>query len=107
MHVLDNPVWTALTSKLSALALSNAMARRFPPEMTLLGAMPANTPMAFDSLNRLVGKDAVILYFTTKPTLPAGWEIVRAVELQQMVQDAADSAPPAGSLGGIEASAPP
>jgi len=37
MHALDNPVWTALTGKLSALALSNAMARRFPPEMTLLG----------------------------------------------------------------------
>jgi ribosomal protein S18 acetylase RimI-like enzyme len=88
MHMLDNPVWTALTSKQASLALSNAMARRFPPEMTLLGAMPANTPMAFDSLARLIGKDAVTLYFTALPGLPAGWEVVRAVELQQMVQEA-------------------
>lgn len=87
MHALDNPVWTALTGKQSALALSNAMARRFPPEMTLLGAVPANTPMALDSLARLIGKEAVTLYFTTTPGLPAGWEVVRAVELQQMVQD--------------------
>jgi ribosomal protein S18 acetylase RimI-like enzyme len=102
MHVLDNPVWTALTGKLSALALSNAMARRFPPEMTLLGAVPANTPMAFDSLARLIGKDAVTLYFTAEPNLPSGWEVVRAVELQQMVQEADASPLPAQSGNVIE-----
>jgi len=88
MLPLDNPIWTALTTKQAQHAHSSALARRFPPEMTLLGALAANTAMAFDSLAQLIQRDAVNLYFTSPPQIPAGWEIVRAVELHQMVQEA-------------------
>jgi len=88
MLPLDNAVWTALTTKQAQHAQSSALARRFPPEMTLLGALAANTAMAFDSLAQLIQRDAVTLYFTSPPQIPAGWEIVRAVELHQMVQEA-------------------
>src|SRR5579864_6164530 len=84
---LDNAVWTALTTKQAQHAHTSALARRFPPEMTLLGALAANTAMAFDSLAQLIQRDAVTLYFTSPPQIPAGWEIVRAVELHQMVQE--------------------
>jgi ribosomal protein S18 acetylase RimI-like enzyme len=94
MHPLDNPIWTALTTKQAALAHSGALARRFPPEMTLLGALAANTPMAFDSLAQLVQRDAVTLYFTSPPNLPGGWEIVRAVELRQMVLETPTASAP-------------
>ena len=87
MLPLDNAVWTALTTKQAQHAQSSALARRFPPEMTLLGALAANTAMAFDSLAQLIQRDAVTLYFTSPPQIPAGWEIVRAVELHQMVQE--------------------
>ncbi|HEV7520283.1 MAG TPA: GNAT family N-acetyltransferase [Candidatus Angelobacter sp.] len=87
MHALDNAVWTALTTKQSQHAHSSALARRFPPEMTLLGALAANTSMAFDSLAQLIQRDAVTLYFTAPPQIPTGWENVRAVELHQMVQE--------------------
>src|SRR5258708_40238044 len=87
MQTLNNAVWTALTTKQAQLALSSALARRFPPEMTLLGALAANTAMAFDSLAQLIQRDAVTLYFTSAPQIPNGWEIVRAVELHQMVQE--------------------
>jgi len=87
MHPLDTPVWTALTTKQAALAHSSALARRFPPEMTLLGALAANTAMAFDSLAQLIQNDSVTLYFSASPKLPAGWDVVRAVELHQMVQE--------------------
>ena len=87
MHSLDTPIWTALTTKQAQHAHTSALARRFPPEMTLLGALAANTAMAFDSLAQLIQRDAVTLYFTSPPQIPAGWEIVRAVELHQMVQE--------------------
>lgn len=87
MNLLDNAVWTALTTKQAQLAHTSALARRFQPEMTLLGALAANTAMAFDSLAQLIQRDAVTLYFTSPPQIPVGWEIVRAVELHQMVQD--------------------
>jgi predicted GNAT family acetyltransferase len=92
MLPLDRPIWTALTTKQSQIAHSNELARRFPPEMTLLGALAAHTTMAFDSLAQLIQRDAVTLYFTSPPQIPAGWEIVRAVELHQMVQET--EAPP-------------
>jgi ribosomal protein S18 acetylase RimI-like enzyme len=95
MHPLDNPVWTALTTKQASLAHSNALARRFSPEMTLLGALAANTAMAFDSLAQLIQRDTVTLYFPSQPTLPRGWEIVRAVELYQMVQEESEPSSPA------------
>jgi predicted GNAT family acetyltransferase len=88
MLPLDNAVWTALTTKQAQHVQSSALARRFPPEMTLLGALAANTAMAFDSLAQLIQRDAVTLYFTSPPQIPTGWEIVRAVELHQMVQEA-------------------
>ena len=87
MHPLDNQVWTALTTKQAHLAHSSALARRFPPEVTLLGALAANTAMAFDSLAQLIGREAVTLYFPTPPKLAPGWEVLRAVELHQMVQE--------------------
>lgn len=95
MHPLDNPVWTALTTKQASLAHSNALARRFSPEMTLLGALAANTAMAFDSLAQLIQRDTVTLYFPSQPTLPRGWEVVRAVELHQMVQEESEPSSPA------------
>ena len=88
MLPLDTPIWTALTTKQAQHAQSSALARRFPPEMTLLGALAANTAMAFDSLAQLIQRDAVTLYFTSPPQIPAGWDVVRAVELHQMVQEA-------------------
>jgi len=87
MLPLDNAVWTALTTKQAQQAHSSALARRFPPEMTLLGALAANTAMAFDSLAQLIQRDAVTLYFTAPPTLTPGWDVIRAVELHQMVQE--------------------
>jgi ribosomal protein S18 acetylase RimI-like enzyme len=93
MLPLDNPIWTALTTKQAQHAHTSALARRFPPEMTLLGALAANTAMAFDSLAQLIQRDAVTLYFTSPPQIPAGWEIVRAVELHQMLQEI-DAPPP-------------
>ncbi|MGZ4873845.1 MAG: GNAT family N-acetyltransferase [Candidatus Angelobacter sp.] len=92
MLPLDNPIWTALTTKQAQHAHSSALARRFPPEMTLLGALAANTAMAFDSLAQLIQRDAVTLYFTSPPQIPTGWDVVRAVELHQMVQET--EAPP-------------
>jgi ribosomal protein S18 acetylase RimI-like enzyme len=87
MLPLDSPIWTALTTKQAQHAQSSALARRFPPEMTLLGALAANTAMAFDSLAPLIQRDPVTLYFTSPPQIPAGWDVLRAVELHQMVQE--------------------
>ena len=97
MLPLDNPIWTALTTKQAQHAHTSALSRRFPPEMTLLGALAANTAMAFDSLSQLIQRDAVTLYFNSPPQIPAGWDIVRSVELHQMVQETEAQSPSVNS----------
>src|SRR5260221_13669819 len=87
MNALDNAVWTALTTKQAQQAHSSALARRFPPEMTLLGALAANTTMVFDFLAQLIQRDAVTLYFTAPPKLTPGWDVIRSVELHPLVQE--------------------
>ena len=94
MLPLDNPIWTALTTKQAQLAHTSALARRFQPEMTLLGALAANTAMAFDSLAQLIQRDPVTLYFPAAPKLTAGWDVIRAVELHQMVLERETAASP-------------
>ena len=101
MHPLDTPVWTALTTRQAHLAHSSALARRFPPEMALLGALAANTAMAFDSLAQLIQRDAVTLYSSTPLNMPPGWEVLREVELHQMVKQ--DAAPPDEATGRVAA----
>ncbi len=98
MLPLDNAIWTALTTKQAQLAHTSALARRFQPEMTLLGALAANTAMAFESLAQLIQRDAVTLYFTSPPQIPTGWDILRDVELHQMVQEI-EALPPSPERG--------
>ncbi len=91
MHLLDNPVWTALTTYQAGVALVEGMARRFPPEMAILGALALPLPPAWASLARLAKKPVALYSAGPLPLLP-GWTITRHVELLQMVLNEADSA---------------
>jgi ribosomal protein S18 acetylase RimI-like enzyme len=94
MNPLDNPAWTALTSHQSPIALVEGMARRFPPEMTVFGALALHLPQAWNSLARLAARAPVGLYSTAPLQPPSGWSIMRHVELFQMLQEAADAPAP-------------
>lgn len=92
MHPLDNPAWTALTTHQSAIALVEGMARRFPPEMAVHGALALPMPQAWESLARLA-RAPVGLFSAAPLQLPSGWTVTRHVELFQMVpEDTASSA---------------
>ena len=84
MHPLDNPIWTALTTHQSQVALSSGLARRFPPEMALHGAVAVPLPDAYQALARL-SSAPVTMFFRSRPMLPPGWIVVREVQLLQMV----------------------
>jgi ribosomal protein S18 acetylase RimI-like enzyme len=90
MHPLANPAWTALTTHQSAIALVEGMARRFPPEMAVHGALALPMPQAWESLARLA-RAPVGLFSSAALHLPPGWTVTRHVELFQMVQEATTS----------------
>lgn len=96
MHPLDNPAWTALTTHQAPVALVEGMARRFPPEMAVHGALALPMPQAWESLARLARVAPVGLFSAAPLALPAGWTVTRHVELSEMVQEdgaAATAAP--------------
>ncbi|MBZ5530801.1 MAG: GNAT family N-acetyltransferase [Acidobacteriia bacterium] len=88
MHPLDNPTWKALTTHQSQIALVAGMARRFPPEVAVHGALALPLPPAYQDLLRL-SPEPVGLFSFQKLQPPPGWTVVRAVELSQMVQTTA------------------
>jgi ribosomal protein S18 acetylase RimI-like enzyme len=93
MHPLDNPTWTALTTLQAKFAVSSETAKRFPPEMTVLGALHEFSGKAFASLATLATEHPVTLYSATESPLPPGWTIVRHIQLAQMVHEGELPAP--------------
>ncbi len=96
MHPLDNPSWKALTTHQSQFALATGMARRFPPEMCIHGALALPMPPAFQDMAKL-SPEPVGLLTRQKPMLPPGWTVTRAVELLEMVQEGPEAASSAAS----------
>lgn len=86
MHPLDNPIWTALTTKQVRFAETCRLARRFPLEVTALGAFPEPSREAYVSLACLQKeREATALFLHEDPELPAGWTLHERVPLVQMV----------------------
>ncbi len=86
MHPLDHPAWTALTTHQSAIALVEGMARRFPPEMAVHGALALPLPQAWESMSRLT-RVPVGIFSAAPLSPPPGWTVTRHVELIQMVHE--------------------
>src|SRR5882724_4914462 len=87
MHPLDNPIWTALTTSLAHLAESKGFARRFPADVSVLGAVFPPTDQAYNSLAQISGANPVGLFRQELAPLPAGWTVISSVPLLQMVYE--------------------
>jgi predicted GNAT family acetyltransferase len=91
-ELLDNPIWSALTTDHAGLALGGAnpenQARRYPVEIGPLSGMPAETEGSWEALADLVEPDGVVgLFFRETPRIPENWTVVRSGELVQMVAE--------------------
>jgi ribosomal protein S18 acetylase RimI-like enzyme len=86
MHPLDNPTWSALTSHQAGFAIVDGMARRFPPEVCVHGAIASPILPAWQSLAR-IARDPVAIFSLHPPQLPPEWTTTRQVELREMLQD--------------------
>jgi ribosomal protein S18 acetylase RimI-like enzyme len=87
MHLLDNPIWTALTTRQTHFAEGGRWARRFPPAVTALAGFPEIRDEAFEELAGLGGGAPAGLFLPAAPELPEGWNDVRQAQLLQMVHE--------------------
>jgi ribosomal protein S18 acetylase RimI-like enzyme len=88
VQLLDNPIWNALTTEHSALALRNGQARRYPAEIGPLSGLGEQTPEAYEALRTLTGTGAggFAAQFLAEPPLDRpGWSLIRGGLMTQMI----------------------
>jgi GNAT superfamily N-acetyltransferase len=85
MHVLDNPVWHALTGPHATLAERVPLAARYPPEVSIFSALP-DTPTndAWDALRDLVGPGAGAFLARNGLEHPDDWIVQVDLPCRQM-----------------------
>lgn len=97
MHVLDNPVWSALTSRQASFAKSSGGLRRYRPDIGPFVGSADQTPESFADLADLVTPgDHAVLNLVAPIAPPPGFTIRMMREAVQMV--AVRSAPPPPDL---------
>jgi GNAT superfamily N-acetyltransferase len=84
-HMLDNPIWSALTTDHADLALGSGGARRYPPEIGPLSGMPEQTDGGYAALRELTAPGGMAaLFLCEAPKPPMGWTLARHGGLVQM-----------------------
>lgn len=100
--LLDNPIWSALTTDHAGIALGDARARRYPPDIGPLSGIPEQSQESYDSLAQLAGPGGAVAIFHREPLrLPPGWTLLRRGALDQMIALEPRPLPPE-SLSGVE-----
>jgi predicted GNAT family acetyltransferase len=96
--LLDNPIWSALTTDQAQLAQGGSLAKRFPRDVASFAAMPDQSAAAYQALEERLEGDIAALFLDSAPVLPTNWSMVVSGEVYQMVCEAPPPAQPNLSL---------
>lgn len=98
IHPLDRPIWAALTTRQSHLALGDGLARRFPAEVGPFADMADMSAASFAALGELMAPSEYVVLFTPdKVSAPGGFKVLLAKSGEQMIGMPAES-----TLSGVE-----
>ena len=86
-HPLDNPVWSALTTRHAPLAQIGGRARRYSADVAPFVGIAPGDDAALADVERLVERDELVVFAGAAPRLGAGWRIEQSVPIAQMVRD--------------------
>jgi ribosomal protein S18 acetylase RimI-like enzyme len=87
LHALDNPVWSCLTTRHAHLALGNALARRYPVDISPIAGLPGVGAANIAALEALVAVgDTMTAAGPYVPSLPSNWEVLHLSRVTQMIR---------------------
>lgn len=91
MSLLENPIWSSLTTQHRHFALGDESFKRYPREITTMGAFESLSPVpakAWSSLSNVMQpRETIAVLFHQEPNVPTGFEIAAQVKIVQMVHD--------------------
>jgi ribosomal protein S18 acetylase RimI-like enzyme len=105
VHVLDNPVWHALTGPQQKVADVRSGAARYDPDVAAFSAVPDVVASdTWEQLRDLVGPGGAAVLFVKPPNVPNGWEELFRLPTTQMVATSVEPASfgEAELLGGVD-----
>ncbi len=86
MHLLDNVIWNALTTRQAHFALGGNGARKFVPEVSPLAAFEHESPAGYTALAKLLDKNSTAGVFIDQAyESQPDWTFVAGAPLLQMV----------------------
>ncbi len=87
-HILDNPIWSALTLNNAELAFGDEKVKFFDKEVSPFVAVKENNAESFDHLHHLLLHAGPVIFASTeKPNLSSNWIILQSIEGFQMVHN--------------------
>ena len=88
VHMLDRPVWNALATRQSGLAIGDERARRFRPDINMFGAAAEPSPESLAALAALAPEGGIIGTVEVEPLLAVpGLTLQRQAAVNQMVAE--------------------
>ena len=97
-HLLDRPIWSALTTRQRALAEGGAVARRFPRAIAPFADMVDMSPASFAALGALMsGTEIAVLFTSEAVSAQDQFKTLLAETGEQMIGTPAES-----SLAGVD-----
>ena len=95
LQLLDNPIWNALTTAHSELALGDGPARRYPAEIGPLSGLVDQSPGSYETLRALTDSGGFTAQFLENPPVErVGWSLLRSGLMSQMIWSAATASSP-------------
>ncbi len=86
--LLESPPWSALTTTHTAFALSNDLARRYPPDIAPMAGLRESSDRALGALAALMGPGDIVGVFGPEPITEArGLVVVAHKSIQQMTYE--------------------
>lgn len=83
---MDNPIWNALLTEHSSLALGNGLARRYPFDVGPLTGIKDQSEASYVALRKLAGPAGVVaLFLDALPCPTPGWTFLREGLIDQMI----------------------
>lgn len=87
-HILDNPIYNALTSAHHVISLGTKDARYYFPNVASFAGLKENSAANFDELYEVSEPESLFIVFSLKPLEISGqWKLIKEINMFQLVYE--------------------